>query len=179
MVFHDRDRTGQESSTESRMMEDTQTDGQLEIANAVRAVAQSGPLTPQRVVAAARDASNPLHGQFEWDDSVAGEAYRIEQARSLVRSIKIEVRVASGARTMIPRYVRDPHVPVAQAGYVEVASLRERGASRVCGAEIERVRVLIERGLGIAKAAGEEDYVLRFTALMEALTAPMLSVAAA
>jgi hypothetical protein len=161
------------------MMDDTQTDAQLEIANAVRAVAETGPLTPQRVLAAARDTSNALHAQFEWDDAIAGEAYRIEQARTLVRSIKVEVRVIGGARTVIPRYVRDPHVPAAQAGYVEVTSLRDRGASRVCGAEIERVRVLIERGLGIAQAAGEEDYVLRFTALSAALTAPLLSVAAA
>jgi hypothetical protein len=49
-----------------------------------------GRLTPRLAVAAARDESNPLHPCFEWDDAVAAEAYRLSQARAVIRLIRIE-----------------------------------------------------------------------------------------
>jgi len=51
---------------------------------------QHGELTPQIVVDEARQIGAPLHGRFEWDDSVAGEKYRLEQASRLIRAVKIE-----------------------------------------------------------------------------------------
>jgi hypothetical protein len=41
------------------------------------------------IVAAARSPSHVLHKHFEWDNAVAGERYRQEQARELVRVIDI------------------------------------------------------------------------------------------
>jgi hypothetical protein len=46
-------------------------------------------LTPQKLVEVSRDESHPLHGEFEWDDAVAAEAYRITQAKQLIRDIVI------------------------------------------------------------------------------------------
>lgn len=46
-------------------------------------------LTPQKLVDVSRDVNHPLHGEFEWDDSVAAEAYRIVQAKQLIRDITI------------------------------------------------------------------------------------------
>ena len=46
-------------------------------------------LTPEMVVDAARPADHPLHSRFEWDDAVAGEAYRRTQAADLIRSVKV------------------------------------------------------------------------------------------
>jgi hypothetical protein len=54
------------------------------------AAASEGHLTPQATVAAARDPRNALHPHFEWDDSLAAESYRLDQARSLIRMIRIE-----------------------------------------------------------------------------------------
>jgi hypothetical protein len=48
-----------------------------------------GAITPQRVVDAARPEEHPLHERFEWDDSVAGEAYRRHQAHDLIRSVRV------------------------------------------------------------------------------------------
>ena len=48
-----------------------------------------GELTPKAVVAEARDPGHPLHSRFEWDDAVAGEAYRLDQARGLIRKVRI------------------------------------------------------------------------------------------
>ena len=46
-------------------------------------------LTPQKLVDVNRDENHPLHCEFEWDDTVAAEAYRVTQARQLIRDITI------------------------------------------------------------------------------------------
>lgn len=56
----------------------------------------SGGLTPKRLVDVSRDKDSPLHQEFEWDDSIAGEKYREEQAKALIRNIVI---VQSDAQT--------------------------------------------------------------------------------
>lgn len=48
------------------------------------ALDRTGGLTPERLVDASRDEAAPLHGEFEWDDVVAGERYRAIQARNLI-----------------------------------------------------------------------------------------------
>lgn len=50
-----------------------------------------GLLMAEAVLEAARNAASPLHKHFEWNDSVAGEAWRREQARSLVRSYELHI----------------------------------------------------------------------------------------
>lgn len=50
---------------------------------------QHRELTPGLVVDTARDPEHPLHDRFEWDDAIAGENHRREQARRLIRSVKI------------------------------------------------------------------------------------------
>jgi hypothetical protein len=49
------------------------------------AAENGGELRARDVVDAARENSSPLHTQFEWDDSLAAERYRIAQARALIR----------------------------------------------------------------------------------------------
>lgn len=46
-----------------------------------------GELTPADVVKAARNENSPLHSFFEWDDSAAAEAHRLNQARGLIRAV--------------------------------------------------------------------------------------------
>jgi len=48
-------------------------------------------LKPEMVLDESRKKGSVLHDYFEWDDSLAGEKYRIEQARYLIRSIKITI----------------------------------------------------------------------------------------
>jgi hypothetical protein len=49
-----------------------------------------GKLTPHAVVNAARSDRHPLHRHFEWDDAVAAEHFRLDQARSIIRVVRIE-----------------------------------------------------------------------------------------
>ena len=44
-----------------------------------------GVLDPAVVVESARPETSPLHDQFQWDDSAAAHAYRLWQARMLIR----------------------------------------------------------------------------------------------
>lgn len=48
-----------------------------------------GKLTPQRVVATARDPNHALHKHFEWDDKIAAEQRRRDQARDLIQCIHV------------------------------------------------------------------------------------------
>ena len=54
-----------------------------------------GLLMPEKVVDAARPATSPLHSRFEWNNGKAAEAYRIWQARQLLR-VCIETIPQSG-----------------------------------------------------------------------------------
>lgn len=70
----------------------------------VRIEADSGGLTPAAVVEASRDESAPLHPAFTWDDSQAGERWRRQEARTLIRSIEV-VREDDNEKTAVPVFV--------------------------------------------------------------------------
>lgn len=46
-------------------------------------------ITPEAVVAAARPETSPLHSLFCWDDTIAAEEWRKQQARVLIANIEI------------------------------------------------------------------------------------------
>lgn len=50
---------------------------------------EHGTLTPALVVDVARDPEHPLHSRFEWDDTLAAEKWRHEQAGQLLRVVKL------------------------------------------------------------------------------------------
>lgn len=55
----------------------------------VKALAVNGKTDAKDVVDDARPIDSPLHPVFEWDDSIAAESYREDQARRLIRSVVI------------------------------------------------------------------------------------------
>jgi hypothetical protein len=57
---------------------------------------KNGVLTPRLIVEDARPETSPIHNHFEWDNAVAAEAYRLEQARDLVRSVRVSYTAPSG-----------------------------------------------------------------------------------
>lgn len=75
-----------------------------------------GKLTPAVVVDAARPEDHPLHDRFEWDDAVAGEAWRREQAHELIRSVRVVVRPATDADPELT--VRGFHAVRSEQGHV-------------------------------------------------------------
>lgn len=52
--------------------------------------------TPAQILSKARDDTTELHKCFEWDDTIAAEKYRIEQARQVVRHLVIRETIHDG-----------------------------------------------------------------------------------
>ena len=50
----------------------------------------TGSITAIAVVDRAKSRRNPLHRVFEWDDTKAGEEWRLYQARNMIRSLELE-----------------------------------------------------------------------------------------
>ncbi|HYF57309.1 MAG TPA: hypothetical protein VEA41_23880 [Salinarimonas sp.] len=63
----------------------------------------NGQLTPETVVAQARDPKSSLHPHFEWDDSAAAEKWRESQAGQLIRSLTVDITRSNIAE---PRHIR-------------------------------------------------------------------------
>lgn len=76
---------------------------------------QHGKLTPELVREEARPKDSPLHSRLEWDDAVAGEAYRLEQAHRLIQSVRVVYRPP--AEGVEERSVRAFHAVRLQGGY--------------------------------------------------------------
>ena len=51
-----------------------------------------GRVSPKVIVDDARNSSSPLHDFFVWDNDLAAEKYRLEQASYLLRSIQVTVK---------------------------------------------------------------------------------------
>lgn len=53
-------------------------------------------LSPRTLLDASRQPSDPLHGEFEWDDTKAAENYRLHQAAGIIRNIVIVTAEENG-----------------------------------------------------------------------------------
>lgn len=134
-------------------------------ADVLRDVAQAngGELRPGDVVDAARDEESPIHAWFEWDDSTAAEAYRVDQARDLIKS----VRVIRDDRPEEPVFVHVSHGR--NCHYVEAAQIVAaeddwEAAKRTARATLAGAIACVEDLRRVAKAHGmeaEADELLR------------------
>lgn len=110
-----------------------------------------GLLTPKAVVAEASNPKHPLHKYFEWDDSVAAQKYREEQARDLFQRVKVEITTHT-MEIRAPMYVRDPRLPPDEQGYRPVVNIRseEDIAKKVLFDELDRVSTTLRRARAVA-----------------------------
>lgn len=111
---------------------------------------QSGQLSPELVVEEAASPDSPLHGYFLWDDEAAGHAFRLEQARQLIRSVKVEL--ITRKRTLnVVQYVHDERSQPKETMYVRLADVSEAGLTEATlEAEFQRIEGVVERARGIA-----------------------------
>ena len=96
------------------------------VGQALEQLDATGSLTAKRVVDAARPEGAPLHPEFEWDDPKAAEAYRENQARSLIRAIEVivEAQGPEQPREIRPAFIHVPaQVPHQEGTYVPSAIL--------------------------------------------------------
>lgn len=119
-----------------------------------------GRLTPDAVVAHAQRKDSPLHELFEWDTKKAAHAWRLEQARELIRSVRV---VITTERTTISTvaYIRDPDAAPGDQGYVETVRLAH-DADRARAALVEefgRAASALRRAREIAVAFEMENEI--------------------
>lgn len=91
---------------------------------ALTAAAGDRPVTARMVVDAARPPDAPLHPAFTWDDVRAAELYRENEARQIIRSVRVvqddrpeaaPVRVYVAVQQQTGVDVQRGYVPVVQA----------------------------------------------------------------
>lgn len=107
---------------------------------------ENGILTPFAVIEKAEDEDSPLHDWFTWDDTAAARLYRREQARSMIRSIEIEVVIVKNE----PMATRAWH-------HIEVVAVDEEGEEKPQRGYMGAERVFTDKDLTaqtIAKALG-------------------------
>jgi hypothetical protein len=124
------------------------------------AAANGGRLTPEAVVADAKCKDSPLHGHFTWDIKKAAYAHWIEQARTLITSVRIEMRTDTTVVSAVA-YIRDPAAAGKQQGYVSVEQLRtDKDLARdALVSEFGRVADMLRRARELATALDVEKEV--------------------
>ena len=117
------------------------------------AARHDGCLRPEDVVEDARDAASPLHACFTWDITKAAQAYWLDQARTLIRSVRVEVTTETKTVNVVA-FVRDPRAPHAEQGYVAVSALqtdKDLARTALVG-EFTRVGDMLRRARELAAA---------------------------
>jgi len=127
-----------------------------------------GTLTPDAVIADARKSSSPLHACFEWDDGKAAQAWRIEQARGLIRSVRVVITTDESSVTVVA-YVRDPEQAPGEQGYTSTVRLRDDKdrARAVLVEEFSRAGAALRRARELAIAFALEKVVDQISTRIE------------
>lgn len=95
-------------------------------------VEKNEEITPAEVLAyAKKHPKSELHSQFVWDDATAGARYRLDQARYLLRRVKVTITSVNDSDKQI-RVRAFSHVPSAGAGvYRPTANVLKHNADEL------------------------------------------------
>ncbi len=112
---------------------------------------RKGQITPDQVIEAAKNESSALHGFFIWDNSEAARLYRVDQARDLIRRVRIVV--TTNARPIyVPRYVHDPMTTPKESQYINILRVPTKSKMGVVKDEVARIKGNLERTIPIVDA---------------------------
>lgn len=112
-------------------------------------------LTPPVVVEEARSVESPLHSHFEWDDTVAGEKYRLVQASELIRSVRVTYTSPDGAQKDVRQWLSVSHSEV-ERSYLPLEQVVDDPFSyRLVLQEMERDMAALQRKYGHLKEFAE------------------------
>jgi hypothetical protein len=128
-----------------------------------------GALTLDDVIEEARRPRSPLHADFEWDDAIAGAAYRRSQAARLIRTVRLEITVKE-IPIQAPAYVRD--LRAERAGYRDIMEVQtEDDVARATVLDaMQRVANAVKRAKTLAWVLGIDDLITNIDALAAAVT---------
>jgi hypothetical protein len=116
-----------------------------------------GQILESDVVADASDPSSPCHTYFEWDDTEAAHSHRLQQARQLIRRVKVIVTVHR-IDIRAPKYVKD-FKNLAGYRHVEMVAREEDTKRATLIYEMQRIVAAVNRAKATAHALGLEDEI--------------------
>lgn len=129
--------------------------------------ANKGILTPQAVVADARNPKSPLHAFFDWDKDRCVDRDLLEQARTLIKTVYVTIKQAGGEETKVPAWVRHPDVEAKEQGYISTKRMADdkdtERSRQVIRYEIMQAEARMRRVTELAVALGivqEAEYIL-------------------
>ena len=70
------------------------------ITNELTQISQKDGLTAENVVNNAKNKASPLHRFFEWDNSIAAQEWRLQQARVLINVIKVKIMIDGSQKSV-------------------------------------------------------------------------------
>ena len=115
------------------------------VGETLEGLAQDGELTSARFLDVSRPEGSPTHNLFEWDDTIAAERYRLQQATIAINSIEVQI-INEATATVTP-----------QAAFVNVVSKAPARSGSFAPIEValsnENMRsVLLQNALNELKA---------------------------
>ncbi|HMF68916.1 MAG TPA: hypothetical protein VK602_15065 [Phyllobacterium sp.] len=129
-----------------------------EVAAALEALREAdGMLSIEAVVDAAGLEDSVLHKHFEWNDGTAGHLYRLEQARALIRTLKIPVKLGP-VTVNAPRFIPAINSVGTYRRLDEVVPGSEDARDLIL-TELGRMMGSIERVRRVALVIGMQDEV--------------------
>ena len=78
---------------------------------------KDGRLNPEDVVEAAKNPNSSLHSYFTWDDTDAAASYRLQEARALIKRVKVNVVRTDETVVRVPSFIRSSE----GSGYQNIA----------------------------------------------------------
>ena len=131
--------------------------------------ANGGLLTPDAVVEDARDKTSPLHGQFTWNQKRAAYERWLDQARALIRTVRIEI-LHEETMFKAPYWLHDPDVDQGDQGYrssIEIRSNEDKARAAVYQ-ECARAAGAIRRARDVAVSLGLQSLMEKVLKQIEA-----------
>ena len=71
-------------------------------------MAKDGRLSAENLVEDSRPETAPLHGEFTWDDNVAAEQWRKQEARNIISHIEIQIETAPPVQAFVKLTQAEP-----------------------------------------------------------------------
>lgn len=68
-----------------------------------------GSVTPEEVLEKAKDENSELHKCFEWNDSIAAEKYRLQQARAIIINLVYTPKTDGGDKVRYLQLTTEKH----------------------------------------------------------------------
>src|SRR6516164_2789894 len=101
------------------------SDRRTAVHDSLREMADQNQLSPRNVVDQAREETNVLHPLFEWDDNIAADHHRLDQARRLISSFEVIVTRGEN-RYRVQEFIEDirkPEDKQAMSGWSQLSTI--------------------------------------------------------